>query len=45
MEQFTIQHGHLDESQAVLVVEMAIRPGWGGTEDYVVTRSSMTSRH
>jgi uncharacterized tellurite resistance protein B-like protein len=40
MEQFTIQHGHLDESQAVLVVEMAKiqARNQGGTEDYVVTR-------
>jgi uncharacterized tellurite resistance protein B-like protein len=40
MEQFLIQHGHLDESQAVLVVEMAKLQArtQGGTEDYVVTR-------
>jgi len=40
MEQFAIQHGHLDESQAVLVVEMAKIQArtQGGTEDYVVTR-------
>ncbi len=40
MEQFTIQHGHLDEAQAVLVVEMAKIQArtQGGTEDYVVTR-------
>jgi uncharacterized tellurite resistance protein B-like protein len=40
MEQFVIQHGHLDESQAILVVEMAKLQArtQGGTEDYVVTR-------
>jgi len=40
MEQFVIQHGHLDEPQAILVVEMAKIQArtQGGTEDYVVTR-------
>ena len=40
MEQFVIQHGHLDEPQAILVVEMAKLQArtQGGTEDYVVTR-------
>jgi uncharacterized tellurite resistance protein B-like protein len=40
MEQFVIQYGHLDEPQAILVVEMAKLQArtQGGTEDYVVTR-------
>ncbi|HEY7969703.1 MAG TPA: TerB family tellurite resistance protein [Candidatus Limnocylindrales bacterium] len=40
MEQFVLQHGGLDEPQAILVVEMAKiqARSQGGTEDYVVTR-------
>jgi uncharacterized tellurite resistance protein B-like protein len=40
MEQFVVDDGHLDESQAILVVEMAKLQArtQGGTEDYVVTR-------
>jgi uncharacterized tellurite resistance protein B-like protein len=40
MEQFVLQHGGLDEAQAILVVEMAKIQArtQGGTEDYVVTR-------
>src|SRR5262245_40894979 len=40
MEPFVVQHGHLDEPQAILVVEMAKIQArtQGGTEDYVVTR-------
>lgn len=40
MEQFSVQHGGLDQAQAVLVVEMAKIQARvnGGTEDFVVTR-------
>lgn len=40
MEEYVVQDGHIDESQAVLVVEMAKIQArtQGGTEDYVVTR-------
>ena len=40
MEQFAVQHGGLDQAQAVLVVEMAKLQARvnGGTEDFVVTR-------
>jgi uncharacterized tellurite resistance protein B-like protein len=40
MEQFVLQHGGLDDAQAILVVEMAKIQArtQGGTEDYVVTR-------
>jgi uncharacterized tellurite resistance protein B-like protein len=40
MEQFAVQHGGLDQAQAVLVVEMAKIQARvnGGTEDFVVTR-------
>ena len=40
MEAFSVQHGGLDQAQAVLVVEMAKLQARvnGGTEDFVVTR-------
>src|SRR3954453_18808901 len=40
MEEFSVQYGRLDSSQAVLVVEMAKIQARvnGGTEDFVVTR-------
>jgi uncharacterized tellurite resistance protein B-like protein len=40
MERFLVEHGGLDEAQAVLVVEMAKLQSRtnGGTEDFVVTR-------
>jgi uncharacterized tellurite resistance protein B-like protein len=40
MERFSVEHGGLDDAQAVLVVQMAKLQARvnGGTEDFVVTR-------